>query len=162
MKRDRIYLAFSSKSAESAKILVFVISINTVQVTFKNQEDIQNCLRCGSSGAEMVNLDLVCRKTFLDTFHCQLHAITNYFSACDIVTSSHRLPIFRTGIADTCRKKCWREKTVSVLPCVMGECRCYMFSSLTSCSSQTSALLFAEEQTTILTLHDGLARIIQT
>lgn len=161
MKRDGIYLAFSSKSAEPAKILIFVISINTVQVTFKNQ-DFQNCLRCGSSGAEMVNLDLVCRKPFLDTFHCQVHAITNYSSACDIVTSSHRLPIFRTGIADAYRKKCWCEKTVSVLPCVMGECRCYMFSSLTSCSSQTSALLFAEEQTTILTLHDGLARIIQT
>lgn len=120
MKRDRIYLAFSSKSAEPAKILVFVISINTVQVTFKNQEDTQNCLRCGSSGAEMVNLDLVCRKTFLDTFHCQLHAISNYSSACDIVTSSHRLPIFRTGIADTCRKKCWCEKNSICSPMCDG------------------------------------------
>lgn len=52
----------------------------------------------------MVNLDLVCKKPFLDTFCCQLHAITNYPSAWDIVTSSHRLPVFRTGIADTGRK----------------------------------------------------------
>ena len=104
MKWDGIYFAFPSKSAEPAKLLVLVISINTLQVTFKNQEDIQNCLRCCTSGAEMVNLGLVCRKPFLDTFHCQLHAMTNYSSAWDIVTSSHRLPVFRTGIADTPRE----------------------------------------------------------
>lgn len=87
----QIYFAFPSKLAEPAKLLVLIININTLQVTFKNQEDIQNCLRRCWSRAEMVNLELVCRKPFLDTFHCQLHAITNYSSAWDVVTSSHTL-----------------------------------------------------------------------
>lgn len=39
MKQDRIYFAFPSKSAEPAKLLVLVININTLQVTFKNQEE---------------------------------------------------------------------------------------------------------------------------
>lgn len=70
MKQDRIYFAFPSKSEEPAKLLVLVININTLQVTFKDQEDIQNCLRCCTPGAEMLNLDHIYRKPFLDTFHC--------------------------------------------------------------------------------------------
>lgn len=53
MKQDRIYFAFPSKSEEPAKLLVLVININTLQVTFKDQEDIQNCLRCCTPGAEL-------------------------------------------------------------------------------------------------------------
>ena len=157
----QVRFAFPSESAEPAKLLVLVININAFQVTFKIQEDIQNCVRHCSSGVEMVDLDLVYRKTFLDTFHCQLHAITNYSSPWDIVTSFCRLSVFGTGIADTLGKMLvWKTSTCS--PSMMGECRCYVFSSLTSCSSHTSAILFAEALTAILILQDGLARIIQT
>lgn len=139
MKWDMMYFGFPSKSAEPAKLWVHVININTLQVTLKNHEGIQNCLRCCLSGAEMVNLVLVCRKAFLDTFHCQLHVITSYSSAWGIVTSSHRLSVFRTGIEETVQKTCWCEKTVSV----MGEC--YMFSSLTSSSSWTSSVCWSTD-----------------
>lgn len=133
MKQDRIYFAFPCKSAEPAKLLVLVININTLQVTFKNQEDIQNCLRCCLAEAEILNFAG-------DHFWTLSIAIRNYFSACD----SYLLPQADSIQYSYCRPgKCWWGKPVSVFPCVMGECRCYIFSSLASCSSQTSALLFA-------------------
>lgn len=94
MKQDRKQdFAFPSKSAEPAKLLVLVININTFQVTFKNQEDMQNCLRCCLAGAEIVN--------FAGNHFWTLSiAIRNYFSACDIVTSFHRLTVFSTAIAN--------------------------------------------------------------
>lgn len=160
MTWNRIYFAFPSKSTETSKLLVLIIDINVPQVTSKNQADTQKCLSCSSLGAEMMNYVLIRRKPLLDTFHDQLQ--TTPVQRCVSISLGvcpHRLPVFRADITDALRNNAG-VKNQYLFSYMLGQCRCYMFSHVTSCSLQTSAFLFA--RATVLMVQDGLASVIQT